>query len=621
MLVLTVGLYDISGTITSTNITETNVVWNILGTSSFYDGHFPMGNYTNLIWGGIVGSGASSDIYYNLTGSTDYVFMLFVGEYSGFQAMTSLELLDKTSAINGVSYTSTTGETAITNNPIELWIGSVWCIGGQTAPTDGFTGFGTDNGGNEYSQSECYLEKIVSSTGLAVSGTTISNIGYYPYYAGIIVTLGNSQNAKTFALMQNLPFNFEQTITGLPQSINQTFTNITSWQWLELNDTAYNSTHSYAFKFVATINVQSMMLEPVYVINPVVFNFSTNSAPSYFFGFDLLPESDTTFQVSTFITNYGSGFFSLPYSFTSQLSYSYQFSFIFLTNYTDGFSEIVLNVTSPFYNITVGYSNFERFYVPLTSSIDELSLNITGISTTTDELYYQNCQLWNVIPYTLNMNPAYTSFDGTLFTIPTGETNNFTIQYFINPNTNDTSNGLFYVYESGTYFMINPDDNTAESFLNQFYPTLTLVHTGTIINSTILITILPRIYQQQTTYVKIEIITNLIQNVGDSTYSHFATKTTIQIYFLKWYGFGASGQDLSLMFGITLTEFILILLFLGVPTYYAYTKIGKKAIYIGLLLGVGYGFVGLIGIPLWVAAIFAGILGFLLYQKIKRLGT
>ena len=156
---------------TVSSICQTGVTWskqvgNHLGTDgSGYD--------DSEIWLGIVGSGASTSVTVTLSGSADYGAAADICEYSGVATSSSL---DQTSTATGSSTSTSTGTTATTTVPNELWIGSIAAADGtghtQSSATNSFTLL--DGAVLASYVSEAYLEKIVTSTATAYSGTTCS---------------------------------------------------------------------------------------------------------------------------------------------------------------------------------------------------------------------------------------------------------------------------------------------------------------------------------------------------------------------------------------------------------------------------------------------------------------
>ena len=168
--------------VTVSSITQTGVNWATGGAGKQVQSQNINSYLNSEIWVGIVGAGASTTITIALSDPPNNGAVADVCEYSG---LVTSAFLDKTATATGTSTATSTGTTATTTQNDELWIGSIavyfWA---QSTPTNGFTLFD----GAKYSQgngmSEAYLEKIVSATGTANSGTTCSNA----YYAGCIAT-------------------------------------------------------------------------------------------------------------------------------------------------------------------------------------------------------------------------------------------------------------------------------------------------------------------------------------------------------------------------------------------------------------------------------------------------
>jgi hypothetical protein len=161
------------------SLTQTNVVWNKQLTAD--DGCGGV-NVRNEIWYGIVSASAGTELIIALSGTPNYGATANVCEYSG---MLTADYLDKTATNSGSSSSPDTGITLETTQATELWIGlTVAANAGftQSTPTNGFTLL--DGAANNYAN-QAYLEKIVSSTATANSGTTASGAGSW---AGIIAT-------------------------------------------------------------------------------------------------------------------------------------------------------------------------------------------------------------------------------------------------------------------------------------------------------------------------------------------------------------------------------------------------------------------------------------------------
>ena len=180
VLIATIGTYrTISSTPrTVSSITETGVTWTRQTSQTDTSGNDAR---DVEIWLGTVGSGASTSISISLSGAPAAA-VADVCEYSGIAASSSL---DKTAGTYGQSTSTNTGTTSTTAQNSELWIGGIIVEGNnaQTTPTNGFTV--RDGAVYNSAMSLAYLEKIVSATGTANSGTTISTS---QYWTGCIAT-------------------------------------------------------------------------------------------------------------------------------------------------------------------------------------------------------------------------------------------------------------------------------------------------------------------------------------------------------------------------------------------------------------------------------------------------
>ena len=165
-----------------TSISQTGVTWTVVITKSSAGG----GAVTE-IWMGIVGAGADTWINAYLSGTSNNQVVINVCEYSG-----GTFGVDKTATNLGTTETTTdTGTTATTTYDTELWVGSTAAYSGtnptQVNATNGFTlldgGTVPDTG---YPSGNAYLEKIVSSTGTANSGTAVTQAP--TEWAGAIAT-------------------------------------------------------------------------------------------------------------------------------------------------------------------------------------------------------------------------------------------------------------------------------------------------------------------------------------------------------------------------------------------------------------------------------------------------
>lgn len=206
-LICTVGIARVYSStsimlIVVSNITESNVAWDSVVTSSEVEG---INGYDTEIWIGIVNASASTSITVNFNGTSPVQAAMDVCEYSGIRAS---GYTDKTSTNSGglnLNSQTDTGTTSTTGGRVELWIGSTFasCIVPtlsntqmQYSPLNNFTLLdGTMIlGSNGLGQSsEAYLEKLVSNTGQANTGTKYAV--NYIYWVGCIAAFFALPNA------------------------------------------------------------------------------------------------------------------------------------------------------------------------------------------------------------------------------------------------------------------------------------------------------------------------------------------------------------------------------------------------------------------------------------------
>jgi len=192
VLILAIGIRcGTSLYITVSSISQTGVTWSLVIQKKAVPSLYYM---DTEIWIGIVGTGAGTVITVTLTGTlpTNGEAVADVCEYSG---VLTVGYLDKTATNSGANSTPDTGTTATTTQADELWIGSTSAEGAdQTTPRNGFTLLdGVQLCGFDEYNSEAYLEKIVSATGTANSGTTCP---YNTDWVGCIATFKASPAAK-----------------------------------------------------------------------------------------------------------------------------------------------------------------------------------------------------------------------------------------------------------------------------------------------------------------------------------------------------------------------------------------------------------------------------------------
>ena len=183
LLILAFGGYSASPTLTISSISQTGVSWSIQRACTW--------SYRRVeIWAGVVGSGASKTITVTLSKSiSNGIAIADVCEYSG---LATSDFKDQNAyGYGSQTTTASTSTTATTTQADELWVGAIFAEGAssvaQSNPTNGFTLLDGANEGYTYGgASLAYLEKIVSSTGQASSGTTLAS--KCDYYVSAIVT-------------------------------------------------------------------------------------------------------------------------------------------------------------------------------------------------------------------------------------------------------------------------------------------------------------------------------------------------------------------------------------------------------------------------------------------------
>ena len=174
-LIAAIACYGSGGITSVTSISETGVTWTKQVAKLF-------GGGIAEIWFGVVGSGASTSITVNLDGTPNYGAVANICEYSG---LLTTGFLDQSGNAAGNGPSTSTGTTVTTTQSAELLVGCIEICSGsatQSAPTNGFTLL---DGAQYNLVSGAYLEKIVSVTGTANSGTTISGTDAY---SGVIAT-------------------------------------------------------------------------------------------------------------------------------------------------------------------------------------------------------------------------------------------------------------------------------------------------------------------------------------------------------------------------------------------------------------------------------------------------
>jgi len=217
VVIAAIGIYA-SSLLDVNSITQTGVTWSQVVTGA-------SGAARCSIWIGIVGSDAGTGITVNLSGTANGGAVCDVCEYSGIP---TTNYLDKTATASGVGASTSTGTTGTTTQADELWIGAISAFFGQSSPTNGFTlldGAKTDI-------SVAFLEKIVSATGTANSGTTQAGDGFYRGCIATFKAAGITEISSFLRSIFNLSgflsklFSFKYNIIGVITRIFSTIYNL-----------------------------------------------------------------------------------------------------------------------------------------------------------------------------------------------------------------------------------------------------------------------------------------------------------------------------------------------------------------------------------------------------------
>jgi len=204
LLVLTFAIDGWNGAHSINSITQTGVTWTLQKQGNGFSWMDDI-----EIWAGVVGAGANAALTVNITGVAFLNAIVNVCENSGL--LTS-GFLDKTATNTGATSTAgDTGTTATTTQADELWVGVVGAAQtadvSQSSPTNGFTLLdGVNIVQSGVHTSSCYLEKIVSATGAANSGTTLANSGHWggciATFKAVAVAVGGA--VSKYLLVMNL---------------------------------------------------------------------------------------------------------------------------------------------------------------------------------------------------------------------------------------------------------------------------------------------------------------------------------------------------------------------------------------------------------------------------------
>ena len=168
-----------------TGITQTGVTWTQQSAIDQIYWSSPMWGVCE-IWLGVVGAGALTGFSVAYSSTIAYGGgVVDVIEYTGVLTTGFLDKIKSNASVGAGA--SSTGTTATTTQTAELWIGAMYFSGGvtQSTPQNGFSLLdGALGPSNRHSLG--YLEKIVSATGTASTGTVPSG---YNYYLGCIATI------------------------------------------------------------------------------------------------------------------------------------------------------------------------------------------------------------------------------------------------------------------------------------------------------------------------------------------------------------------------------------------------------------------------------------------------
>jgi hypothetical protein len=169
-----------------TSITQSNVAWSRRVKNQSSDNVFDV-----EVWVGVVSSsgGAGQTLTVTLNSAPSQGVTAEICEYSGLSPN-----MDVYAVNNGNGVTTDTGTTSMTRFANELWVGAIFTYNReQGSERNGFTKLDGVYNGNF--NSFVYLEKIVSSTSTANSGTTTTGI-YDPsnWYGCIATFVANGTN-------------------------------------------------------------------------------------------------------------------------------------------------------------------------------------------------------------------------------------------------------------------------------------------------------------------------------------------------------------------------------------------------------------------------------------------
>lgn len=189
-LIATISTRTYNSQCIASSISQQNVSWS--RQNNHYYSHPGGQSWGSEIWLGVVSASAGTTATINLQSAPqgDYPdAVVNICEYSG---ILNTGALDQTGYDDAETVTASTGSTNPTTQASELWIGSIASMTyGQYSPTNGFTLL---DGACHNWAANAYLEKVVSSTGTAYSGTTLNSTNFW---VGCIATFKATSGGQT----------------------------------------------------------------------------------------------------------------------------------------------------------------------------------------------------------------------------------------------------------------------------------------------------------------------------------------------------------------------------------------------------------------------------------------
>jgi hypothetical protein len=230
---------------TITSISQTGVTW----TKAVSIDEVPNGYQADEIWLGSVGSSAGTTITVTVGNGTGggYNEVADVCEWTTGSAATWT--VDKT-ASNGGNINSgptTTGTTATISQAEELEIGAIGCTSNPATQTSATNGFTLLDGVAPAGINSClaYLYKVVSTTGTANTGTSLSGVAYW---SGCIATF-KAESGGGSSLTASPPLSISDNQISIPQASTSTNGYLASSDWNTFNN-KYGSGSSPTFGIV-----------------------------------------------------------------------------------------------------------------------------------------------------------------------------------------------------------------------------------------------------------------------------------------------------------------------------------------------------------------------------------